>query len=302
MKKKCQITCLLLLLARLGTELATASFGTAFTYQGQLAANGSPANGSYDLRFMVFNTPGGISILLGSQTNAAVPVTNGLFTSMLDFGGDVFTGGGRWLEIGVRTNGGGGFTALSPRQQLTPARSVLECGSPLPLSGCGRPPQSARGLTHSTTWRGWLLCFFLLHSAFCPRARGQTYTIDWSTIDGGGGTSTGVVCSVTGTIGQPDAGTLSGGQYTLQGGFWGVIAAVQTPGAPLLSIARTTTNTVAVTWPSPSTGWTLQQNTNSVSSVSWSNVTSGIQDNGTTKSVIINPPAGNRFFRLRSGP
>ncbi len=126
----------------------------------------------------------------------------------------------------------------------------------------------------------------------------QTYSIDWSTIDGGGGTSTGGVYSVTGTIGQPDAGTMSGGNYTLQGGFWGVIAAVQTPGAPLLSVFHTTTNTVAVSWPSPSTGWILQQNTNSVSSVNWSNVTSGIQDDGATKTLIVNPPAGNRFYRL----
>lgn len=126
----------------------------------------------------------------------------------------------------------------------------------------------------------------------------QSYSIDWSTIDGGGGTSTGGVYSVMGTIGQPDAGTMSGGNYTLQGGFWGVVAAVQTPGAPFLTVFRTTTNTVAVSWPSPSTDWTLQQNTNSVSSVNWSNVTNGIQDEGTTKTLIVNPPAGNRFYRL----
>jgi hypothetical protein len=106
------------------------------------------------------------------------------------------------------------------------------------------------------------------------------------------------VYSVTGTIGQPDAGAMSGGNYTLQGGFWGVIAAVQTPGAPLLSIIRTTTNTVAVFWPSPSTGFTLQQNTNGLSSVNWSNVTSGLLDDGTTKTLIVNPPTGNRFYRL----
>ena len=34
----------------------------------------------------------------------------------------------------------------------------------------------------------------------------QSYQIDWFTIDGGGGTSTGGVYSVSGTIGQPDAG------------------------------------------------------------------------------------------------
>jgi hypothetical protein len=142
------------------------------------------------------------------------------------------------------------------------------------------------------------LVFGFLLSALCFQAWGQ-YSIDWSTIDGGGGTSTGGVYSVTGTIGQPDAGAMSGGNYTLQGGFWGVIAAVQTPGAPLLSIVRTTTNTVAVFWPSPSTGWTLQQNTNSVSSVNWSNITSGIADDGTTKTLIVDPPAGNRFYRLK---
>src|SRR5947209_9223846 len=44
------------------------------------------------------------------------------------------------------------------------------------------------------------------------------YAIDWFTIDGGGGASSGGNLTLTGTIGQPDAGTLSGGNYTLQGG------------------------------------------------------------------------------------
>jgi hypothetical protein len=129
-------------------------------------------------------------------------------------------------------------------------------------------------------------------------ARAQSYSIDWFTVDGGGGTSTGGVYSVSGTIGQPDAGKMSGGNYTLDGGFWGVIAAVQTPGAPTLYIARTTTNTVAVFWPSPSTGYTLQQNTNSVNSVNWSNVLTAPLDDGSTKTVVVNPPTGNRYYRL----
>jgi hypothetical protein len=138
----------------------------------------------------------------------------------------------------------------------------------------------------------------LLLAAAAGLANAQSYSIDWSTVDGGGGTSTGGVYSVSGTIGQPDAGTMSGGNFTLDGGFWGVIAAVQTPGAPTLSIVRTTTNTVTVTWPSPSTGWNLQQNANSVASMNWSNVTATIQDNGTTRTLIVSPPAGNRFYRL----
>jgi len=127
----------------------------------------------------------------------------------------------------------------------------------------------------------------------------QSYSIDWSTIDGGGGTSTGGVYSVSGTIGQPDAGRMSGGNYAVDGGFWGIIAAVQTPGAPLLTITlNPQLSTINVSWPSASTGWNLQQNTNSVSSVNWSNVTAIIQDDNTTKTLIVNPPTGNRFYRL----
>ncbi len=142
----------------------------------------------------------------------------------------------------------------------------------------------------------WLSAMLL--AAGLGAVRAQTYSIDWFTIDGGGGTSTGGVYTVSGTIGQPDAGTaMRGDNYSLTGGFWSLYA-VQSPGAPLLSIARTTTNTVAVFWPSPSTGWNLQQNTNSVSSVNWSNVTATIQDDGTNKTLIVNPPSGNRFYRL----
>ena len=179
------------------------------------------------------------------------------------------------------------------------SRSVLECSDSSRLWRGYRSKRSERRREPAGT--SLFLCFLcgLLLNGFRLSASGQSYSIDWFTIDGGGGTSTGGMYSVTGTIGQPDAGMMSGGNYTLQGGFWGVIAAVQTPGAPLLTIFRTSTNTVAVSWPSPSTGWTLQQNTNSVSSVNWSNVTSGIQDNGTTITLIVNPPMGNRYFRLK---
>lgn len=51
---------------------------------------------------------------------------------------------------------------------------------------------------------------------------GGDYDLSWSTIDGGGYTfSTGGNYSLGGAIGQPDAGLLTGGDYTLAGGFWG---------------------------------------------------------------------------------
>src|SRR5882672_10852243 len=69
------------------------------------------------------------------------------------------------------------------------------------------------------------------------RTEAQSFSIDWFTIDGGGGASTGGVYSVSGTIGQPDAGgPLSGGQYSLIGGFWALPITVQTIGMPTLTI------------------------------------------------------------------
>jgi len=125
----------------------------------------------------------------------------------------------------------------------------------------------------------------------------QSYSIDWYKVAGGGGTSTGGVYGVSGTIGQPDAsGAMTGGNYSVTGGFWSLIAAVQTPGAPLLTITCSG-NSVTVSWPSPSTGWTLQQNSD-LTTTSWS-TSSGISDNGTIKSITITSPTGNLFFRLK---
>ena len=70
--------------------------------------------------------------------------------------------------------------------------------------------------------------------------------------------------------------------------------------APLLSIGRPTTDTVALSWPSPWTGFTLQQNTNGIATPNWSNVLTTPTDNGTNRTVIVNLPTGNRFYRLKS--
>lgn len=52
-------------------------------------------------------------------------------------------------------------------------------------------------------------------------ATAQSFDLSWHTIDGGGATfSVGASLSLGGTIGQPDAGVMTGGQFTLVGGFW----------------------------------------------------------------------------------
>ncbi|HAJ37797.1 MAG TPA: hypothetical protein DCL15_19175 [Chloroflexi bacterium] len=68
------------------------------------------------------------------------------------------------------------------------------------------------------------LCLaLLLLPAVVLAQSGSGYNLEWNTIDGGGHTfSSGGVYSVGGTIGQPDAGSVSGENYTLAGGFWGL--------------------------------------------------------------------------------
>src|SRR5436305_930050 len=117
--------------------------------------------------------------------------------------------------------------------------------------------------------------------------RAQNYSIDWYTVDGGGGTSTGGVYSVSGTIGQPDAGHMSGGVYSIDGGFWGIIAAIQLPGAPLLRIYKTPTNAVVVAWPAPSTGFSLQQNPVVNNAPGWTSVTNVPVVVGSDNQVLV---------------
>jgi len=94
--------------------------GTAFTYQGQVMSSNSPAHGTYDVTFKLWNASSGGSQVGSTITATGTVVTNGLFTVVLDFGGGIFTGTSYWLELGVRTNGVVSFTTLAPRQQLTP--------------------------------------------------------------------------------------------------------------------------------------------------------------------------------------
>jgi hypothetical protein len=93
---------------------------TGFNYQGRLMNNTMPATGIYDFQFSLFD-----SVTNGNRwgvvcTNVGVPANNGLFTTVVDCGPGVFNGASLWLETAVRTNGGGGFTILGPRQPVLP--------------------------------------------------------------------------------------------------------------------------------------------------------------------------------------
>jgi hypothetical protein len=138
-----------------------------------------------------------------------------------------------------------------------------------------------------------LLGFILLHSAFILRVQAQSYTIEWYKIAGGGGPLSGGNYSLSGTIGQPDAsGAMRGGNYSVTGGFWSLYA-VQTPGAPLLTITHLGSQAI-VSWDQTVTGWTLQTNAN-LATPTWGNYLGTIVNNSVTNA----PPKGNVFFRLK---
>jgi hypothetical protein len=145
------------------------------------------------------------------------------------------------------------------------------------------------------SFKSFLLLAGLLTSAAISHA--QPFDISWYTIDGGGGSSSGGTFSLSGTIGQPDAGHMSGGNFTLDGGFWGIFAAVQTPGAPLLTIQPAFPN-VIVSWPvTVSSNFSLQKNAD-LSTTNWAGFAYTVVTNGGSNTVTV-PVTGNTFFRLK---
>ena len=138
-----------------------------------------------------------------------------------------------------------------------------------------------------------LMAILAMVALMALSASAQNYNISWYKVAGGGGTSSGGQYSLSGTIGQPDAsGALTGGNYSITGGFWALYA-VQTPGAPLLTITYFG-NQAVVSWPPAVSGWTLQTN-NNLSIGTWGNYLGTVVNNSVTNS----PPRGNLFFRLK---
>jgi hypothetical protein len=139
---------------------------------------------------------------------------------------------------------------------------------------------------------------FLLFGLLIPTlGLAQPYTIDWYQVAGGGGTSTGGTYSVTGTIGQPDAGTaLSGDYFTLIGGFWSLVSVVQTTGGPTLFTSYAG-DKVTVYWQAQ-TGWILQANPNLNAPTGWTNSLDLVTVNGVSFHSVANS-IGALFFRLK---
>ena len=122
----------LLVLSIVSAHLASAQTpsGTAFTFQGVFKESGVPANGIYDLQFILFDAATGTGQIASPATIEDVTVSSGVFAVELDFGASAFAGDARWVEIGVRDGGStGAFSALSPRRQLTPTPYALDAAT-----------------------------------------------------------------------------------------------------------------------------------------------------------------------------
>lgn len=129
-------------------------------------------------------------------------------------------------------------------------------------------------------------------------AGAQELSLQLGAFPAGGGTSVGENFSLSGVIGQPDATVvpLSGGQFTVAGGFWNLFL-LQTPGAPVLNISILSATTARISWPLNSSGFTLQMNPD-LGANNWSALADSVQSNGTENFVIVNSSSGIKLYRL----
>jgi hypothetical protein len=119
----------LALLAVVAT-VAAAPLDTGFTYQGLLTEAGKPNPGkiAFEHYYDLYDSPTGGLRVAGPVTNV-VEVTDGVFSTVIDFGSAVFDGTQYWLEIGVRPTNTPAFTTLAPRQPVRPTPYALRAVS-----------------------------------------------------------------------------------------------------------------------------------------------------------------------------
>lgn len=171
--------------------------GTAFTYQGHLKDAGGVVTNTCDFQFGLFNAATGGTQMGSTVTASVVTVSNGLFTTQLDFGNGVFNGTTRYLDISVRCPAGSGaYSTLSPRQELTPTPYALA------LPGLYTQPNST-----STNVIGGL------------SSNSVSAGVAGATISGGGSTSTpNSVTDDFATVGGGNGNDSAGWAATVSGG------------------------------------------------------------------------------------
>lgn len=120
--------------------------------------------------------------------------------------------------------------------------------------------------------------------------RAQQYNLDWFTLDGGGGTSAGGNYTLSGAIGQPDAGAMSGGNFTLEGGFWPGLT-VPIPEVPTTLLIQLVSGGVRISWTPATPGFVLEM-TDDLAGSLWTPALAG-------NPVTIPMGGTSMFFQLR---
>lgn len=218
----------------LSVAAAQANMGTGFTYQGRLTSSGAPVNGTCDFQFDLWDALSGGTQIGTTLTKSGVSVTAGYFTiPNLDFGANAFNGQARWLAISVRCPAGSGsYTALSPRQALTPAPHALalpglwtqqNAVSPN-LIGGHHANTVTNGAVGATIGGGGIGGF------------NQRVTDDYGTVGGGSNNQAG---DAAGTTNDRPYATVAGGGGNVAGGY------AATVGGGLFNTAAGMTATVS---------------------------------------------------------
>lgn len=119
--KRYYLVLITLVLSFIFTTVSANAQTSSFVYQGKLQDGGTPANGTYQFQFKLYDVESGGSQIGLTLSDVAATVTNGIFSVQLNFGSGAFNSQNfRYLEIGVRLNGSGqAYTTLTPRQQIT---------------------------------------------------------------------------------------------------------------------------------------------------------------------------------------
>lgn len=132
--------------------------------------------------------------------------------------------------------------------------------------------------------------------------RAQSVYLDSLAGNCASGTSTAGVYTLTGSI-QPSAARVHSSDFTIDTGSWSFVAVIQDPGAPVLSVRMTQTNTFLASWPMASTGFELAASSE-ITSANWPkvNVPSCVVvmgENRIEKHVVLPTPVGKKFYRLQ---
>ena len=161
------------------------------------------------------------------------------------------------------------------------------------LTSTSKTLKQSKTIGHGTSLSDPLSLVLFAALFLAPPLLAAEYSLDWHKAAGGGGTSTGGVYSVCGTVGQHDAGgPLTNGVYSLTGGYWALPIAVQTTNAPTLAIVPAAPGWAAISWTPSTPGFVLQETT-SLAPTNWINSPSG-----TTNPITIPALLPSKFYRL----